>query len=211
LIKMTDSELYHYGTPRHSGRYPWGSGVRPYQGEKHDITRSTDSIGKHKQYNKDINDIYKTFSDREKSYIQAESPNEKAPKYYYDPKTKYDTANRVYADVIKIKDVPVAFIEYWQGHIEDENIIDISIGVRNDPKYRHAGYASRLVEKGNKEIEKMAQNGTLDQSINRLIWGTDSENSKSIQTAIKLGFEESEEFTRDNGQTYKLLSKNIRS
>lgn len=26
-------ELYHYGTPRHSGRYPWGSGNRPYQGD----------------------------------------------------------------------------------------------------------------------------------------------------------------------------------
>lgn len=24
-------ELYHYGTPRHSGRYPWGSGEDPYQ------------------------------------------------------------------------------------------------------------------------------------------------------------------------------------
>lgn len=27
---MTDT-LYHYGTPRHSGRYPWGSGEDPYQ------------------------------------------------------------------------------------------------------------------------------------------------------------------------------------
>lgn len=26
-----DQELYHYGTPRHSGRYPWGSGENPYQ------------------------------------------------------------------------------------------------------------------------------------------------------------------------------------
>ncbi|MDT3387390.1 MAG: helix-turn-helix domain-containing protein, partial [Bacteroidota bacterium] len=26
-------ELYHYGTPRHSGRYPWGSGENPYQGD----------------------------------------------------------------------------------------------------------------------------------------------------------------------------------
>lgn len=25
-------ELYHYGTPRHSGRYPYGSGKRPFQG-----------------------------------------------------------------------------------------------------------------------------------------------------------------------------------
>ena len=24
-------ELWHYGTPRHSGRYPWGSGKDPYQ------------------------------------------------------------------------------------------------------------------------------------------------------------------------------------
>ena len=28
---MTDS-IMHYGTPRHSGRYPWGSGKEPYQG-----------------------------------------------------------------------------------------------------------------------------------------------------------------------------------
>ena len=27
------NELMHYGTPRHSGRYPYGSGERPYQGE----------------------------------------------------------------------------------------------------------------------------------------------------------------------------------
>lgn len=24
------NELYHYGTPKHSGRYPWGSGNNPY-------------------------------------------------------------------------------------------------------------------------------------------------------------------------------------
>ena len=28
---IKDDELYHYGTPRHSGRYPWGSGENPYQ------------------------------------------------------------------------------------------------------------------------------------------------------------------------------------
>ena len=32
---MSDNnELYHYGTPRHSGRYPWGSGKDPYQRNK---------------------------------------------------------------------------------------------------------------------------------------------------------------------------------
>lgn len=28
---LSEDELYHYGTPRHSGRYPWGSGENPYQ------------------------------------------------------------------------------------------------------------------------------------------------------------------------------------
>lgn len=28
------SELFHYGTKRHSGRYPWGSGKEPYQSER---------------------------------------------------------------------------------------------------------------------------------------------------------------------------------
>lgn len=27
-------DLRHYGTPRHSGRYPWGSGENPYQGDE---------------------------------------------------------------------------------------------------------------------------------------------------------------------------------
>ena len=29
---MNDNYLEHYGIPRRSGRYPWGSGSRPFQG-----------------------------------------------------------------------------------------------------------------------------------------------------------------------------------
>lgn len=32
-LQEQHNELYHYGTPRHSGRYPWGSGENPYQGD----------------------------------------------------------------------------------------------------------------------------------------------------------------------------------
>ena len=28
-----ENDILHYGTPRHSGRYPWGSGEKPYQSE----------------------------------------------------------------------------------------------------------------------------------------------------------------------------------
>ena len=30
-VKLENEELYHYGMPRRSGRYPWGSGEDPYQ------------------------------------------------------------------------------------------------------------------------------------------------------------------------------------
>lgn len=34
LEELADDELAHFGTPRHSGRYPWGSGENPYQSSK---------------------------------------------------------------------------------------------------------------------------------------------------------------------------------
>lgn len=187
MIKMTDSELYHYGTPRHSGRYPYGSGKRPFQGEKHDITRAGDSIEKHRQYNKDVNDIYKTFSRKEKIYSQGERDDLDPPELYYDPKQDYDTASRVYADVLKIKDVPVGFIEYWNEH---DGGLNISIGVRNDERYRNIGVASRLSKRGEKEIKRMRDEGILDQNINTLRWYANTDNAKSINTAIKNGFDD---------------------
>ena len=31
MLSLLGNKLMHYGTPRHSGRYPWGSGENPYQ------------------------------------------------------------------------------------------------------------------------------------------------------------------------------------
>lgn len=31
IFEENEDVLFHYGTPRHSGRYPWGSGKNPYQ------------------------------------------------------------------------------------------------------------------------------------------------------------------------------------
>jgi hypothetical protein len=38
---MSDNVLKHYGTPRHSGRYPWGSGKNP-QRNKNFLARAND-------------------------------------------------------------------------------------------------------------------------------------------------------------------------
>ena len=37
--KPSIDELMHFGTPKHSGRYPWGSGKDPYQHSKDFLTR----------------------------------------------------------------------------------------------------------------------------------------------------------------------------
>ena len=36
----SEEDLQHYGTPRHSGRYPWGSGENPYQHEAWFLARN---------------------------------------------------------------------------------------------------------------------------------------------------------------------------
>lgn len=42
---ILEDELMHYGTPRHSGRYPWGSGDEPYQ-------RGMDFLGRYETLKK---------------------------------------------------------------------------------------------------------------------------------------------------------------
>lgn len=57
------NELYHYGTPKHSGRYPWGSGENPYHhgksGPKFGVRRYQNKDGSlteagQKRYNREI-------------------------------------------------------------------------------------------------------------------------------------------------------------
>lgn len=38
-LEIFDDELYHYGMPRRSGRYPWGSGEDPYQHSQDFLSR----------------------------------------------------------------------------------------------------------------------------------------------------------------------------
>lgn len=60
------NELYHYGMPRRSGRYPYGSGDRPFQDKKKRINYSN-TISK-EIYDK-INKIKSSLSEKEKRYV----------------------------------------------------------------------------------------------------------------------------------------------
>lgn len=53
------NELYHIGMPRRSGRYPWGSGDRPYQGL---------NKGKYSKTSEHATSVVKKGNDHSKSY-----------------------------------------------------------------------------------------------------------------------------------------------
>lgn len=157
--------------------------------------RSTDDVSKQKRHNSDVNDIYGTFTDKEKWFVEGEPGSMDFPELYYEDKYVYDYPSRIYADIVKIKDIPVGYIEYWDEH---DGGINVSIGVRNEEQYRNIGLASRMAKRGESAIQKMKQEGLLDQNIDTLRWYASTENSKSINAAIKNGFSDigdSDEFT----------------
>lgn len=41
---MGNGYIIHYGTPRHSGRYPWGSGKDPYQRNSEFLKQSENTV-----------------------------------------------------------------------------------------------------------------------------------------------------------------------
>ena len=64
FVDLDEDELIiHYGTPRHSGRYPWGSGEHPYQSEgyrsgttrRHQFDKgSDDSLKKYANFTRNV-------------------------------------------------------------------------------------------------------------------------------------------------------------
>ena len=51
-------ELMHYGTKRHSGRYPWGSGDNPYQHEANFLKEVYDKRNSNFEYTDDNGNTY---------------------------------------------------------------------------------------------------------------------------------------------------------
>lgn len=53
-MSVESGTLMHYGTPMHSGRYPWGSGEQPFQHQGSEFLRSVDSYKSKGMTEKDI-------------------------------------------------------------------------------------------------------------------------------------------------------------
>lgn len=66
-IYIVNDELMHYGTPRHSGRYPWGSGENPYQ-HSGDFLARVHSLEKEGKTEKEIADILNLTTTKLRAY-----------------------------------------------------------------------------------------------------------------------------------------------
>lgn len=73
-------ELLHYGTPKHSGRYPYGSGKRPYQSDKKVFisgsskTQIKDSGYYRKKVPKPVRKLLNKYMDTKVSFIIGDAP-----------------------------------------------------------------------------------------------------------------------------------------
>lgn len=136
-----------------------------------------------KNYKK-ANNIYDTLTDKEKYFVTAEKGKKE-----YVTKDEYHSKNsqNLFSSIEQDKGKPVSVIDLWEGH---DKQVDVSIAVRNDPKYRGKGYASRAVERGIQWFNEHPE-------YERLVWGVDVNNQPSINLAKKHGFKVIDEHWED--------------
>ena len=133
---------------------------------------------------KKANQIYDTLTDKEKYYVTAEK-NQKQ----YVTREEYHSkkSQNVFSSIEQDKGKPVSVIDMWKGY---DKQVDVSIAVRNDPKYRGKGYASRAVERGIKWFNEHPE-------YERMVWGVNVNNQPSINLAKKYGFKVIDEHQDD--------------
>lgn len=169
--------LAHYGVPG----MKWG--VRK---DRH-VSGST----------KKANQIYDTLTEQEKYYVTAEK---KPPKHYVTKGEYAKGGHNAYNSIEQDHGKPVSVVDLWKG--EHDNGLDISLMVRNDPRYRGKGYASRAVKRGVEWFNEHPE-------FQYIYWSADSKNMASIRTAQKNGFKFVKKLENDTWDLY-ILDKNDR-
>lgn len=138
--EIKHSELYHYGIKRRSGRYPYGSGDRPFQGEKttssQDISKDTFDI---------IREIHDSLSKDEKRFLG----NMLVSKY-----TKY---------VNVINNSYITMDDYGDDYKKEHPYKGLIISIASSSADRGKGISDKLVKQAIKESGNTRLIAEIDQ------------------------------------------------
>lgn len=121
------TELFHYGVKRRSGRYPWGSGKRPYQGSSKEISRQTFE---------EVKRIQSSLNPKEKQHIGNMSIS------------KYTT-------YVNTKSGAYIILDDYKGEYKKEHPYSGKvIGIAADQNSRGKGITDYLIQKAIKDNQK---------------------------------------------------------
>lgn len=169
--------LKHYGTPKHSGRYPWGSGENPYHHGADSPGGRGETISRRRlvsasKTREKIDQIIESLSSDDKDKILAGSD------HYLNVEEGSHVVKRFLSTY---GDLPVGFFDLLEDGEED---IQVCLGTRSGSEYRGKGIGSDLTEQAVKYIKR--NKNRLPQK--RVVWGVRVDNIPSIKIAQKNGF-----------------------
>jgi RimJ/RimL family protein N-acetyltransferase len=176
-------ELMHYGV---QGMH-WGErNGPPYPLKKTSIYRSTSRSKTAKAHSTDMNRIFKTLSERDKTLV--------VPRYSEDKSRMIvdeGDANPILSVMTRYKDIPVSFIAAWA---DGDGSAEVALATNS--RYHGKGEASKVVKKFMKEFADKPVDG-----IKTLYWDAWQDNYGSRKLAEKAGFKY--QSTNDGWVTYK--------
>ena len=164
-------ELKHYGTPRHSGRYPWGSGKRPKQRLERSKDEDDDFIV---SGSRAVSGVRSTVSKEKKQKESEKSPKKKATEVL-----KEDTAYRkALAENQRIRNPKLSPDKLTTAATKFKDaskyMDDVSKGVSNawndlhNAKYRNKDRSKEVKDLSNAELQNVIARIKLEQEYNRI-------------------------------------------
>lgn len=127
---MNDNYLEHYGIPRRSGRYPWGSGSRPFQGdsvaakssEKAGSSGKSGKTGLFKKEKTKTRSSEEDLSEISSEELQKKINRIQLEKQYRDLTTKPKTVSKgrqILNNILESssKNIGTQLTTYWMGNM----------------------------------------------------------------------------------------------
>ena len=169
-------------------RYQNKDGSLTLQGRQRRMYRDrTIHAGKTK---KDVEKIISTMSSDDKDKLAIGDDG------YLSYEQGSSVAKRV---LLKDGNKPVAFFDI----LDDGTQYNVSLGTRNEERYRGKGYATKAAKRGMSYYEK-----NKDRLGNKpVIWGVRTDNEPSIKIAKSLGFELDKSSYSDDGKWVNYVKK----